>query len=281
MNLLKILLLNYLKFGNGFATLHSSKKKSPLIREAVLVLGGAGKTGSEVVYQALKSGQDVVTLVRKSNSDVKVPSGSGKVDNIFDEYKKNDVSLSEYSKNKEGFGKLLVFDGSVTNGDDISKCFENNNIDSVVVALGGSTRDVGNNMLECGTRNVVNEMNNRLCKRIAVVTSVGTGDSYDQAPLFFKGLMATLYRDMFVDKNNQEKVFNVGEIGNELEWCIVRPGGLTLGEPTGEIHPTKEIIGSISRADVASFCLGILKDDFEYINEKVSISNLDAVRDHN
>lgn len=255
--------------------------KSKLIRDAVLVVGGAGKTGSEVIYQALKGGNDVVTLVRESNSKIKIPEGSGKVDNVFQDLKQTNFLLTDYCLEKEDFGTLTVFNGSVTNNCDVAKCFEENDIDSVVVALGGNTRDVGTNMLENGTRNIVNEMNKKSCKRIAVVTSVGTGDSYEQAPLFFKGLMATIYKDMFIDKNNQENIFDDGGIGNELDWCIIRPGGLTEGGPTGKVYPTKDEIGSISRADVADFCLGILDDNFEFFKEKVSISNLDAVRDHN
>lgn len=44
-------------------------------------------------------------------------------------------------------------------------------------------------------------------KRVSVVTSIGAGDSKDQAPFFFKMLMFTVMRSIFTDKNNQEALF--------------------------------------------------------------------------
>ena len=58
-------------------------------------------------------------------------------------------------------------------------------------------------------------------------------------------------KKIFNDKNNQEKV--VQDSG--LEYCIVRPGGLTVDPPTGIINVIEGEAGSITRADVASFCL--------------------------
>ena len=41
-------------------------------------------------------------------------------------------------------------------------------------------------MLTDGTANIINAMKAAGSKRIAVVTSIGCGDSKDQAPFFFK-----------------------------------------------------------------------------------------------
>lgn len=66
-------------------------------------------------------------------------------------------------------------------------------------------------------------------------------------------------KKIFNDKNNQEKV--VQDSG--LEYCIVRPGGLTVDPPTGIINVIDGEAGSITRADVASFCLDAVKtEDF-------------------
>ena len=67
----------------------------------------------------------------------------------------------------------------------MAKVFEQP-IDGVVVALGGKTKEVGNTMLTDGTENVIDAMKEKGVKRIAVVTSIGAGDSKDQAPFFFK-----------------------------------------------------------------------------------------------
>ena len=46
-----------------------------------------------------------------------------------------------------------------------------------------------------GTTNIVNSMKKRpSLKRIAVVTSIGAGDSEKQAPLMFKALMYTVMK---------------------------------------------------------------------------------------
>lgn len=83
--------------------------------------------------------------------------------------------------------KLTLIAGDVTKKADVDKVFANK-IDGVVVALGGKTSDVGDTMLRDGTQNVVNAMKENNVKRLAVVTSIGTGDSENQAPFFFKGM---------------------------------------------------------------------------------------------
>jgi hypothetical protein len=73
------------------------------------------------------------------------------------------------------------------------------------------------------------------------------------------------------DKNAQEDV--VRKSG--LEYCIVRPGGLTVDPPTGIINVIQGEAGSIARADVAQFCLGaVTTPDFPYIGQAPCISSV-------
>ncbi len=144
-------------------------------------------------------------------------------------------------------------------------------IDGVIVALGGKTSDVGDTMLTVGTKNVMSAMKSKGVKRIAVVTSIGAGDSKDQAPFAFKLLMMTVMKKIFTDKNNQEAA--VQESG--LEYCIVRPGGLTVDPPTGVINVIDGEAGSIPRADVAQFCLEAVRDPaFPYVGKTPCISSV-------
>ena len=62
-------------------------------------------------------------------------------------------------------------------------------------------------MLTDGTSNIIEAMKAKGLKRIAVVTSIGAGDSEKQAPFFFRVLMGTVMRGVFEDKNNQEALF--------------------------------------------------------------------------
>ena len=81
--------------------------------------------------------------------------------------------------------KLTVIAGDVTKKADVDKVFEPP-IDGVIIALGGKTSDVGETMLTDGTKNVIAAMKENGVKRLAVVTSIGAGDSENQAPFMFK-----------------------------------------------------------------------------------------------
>mmetsp|Transcript_7509 Transcript_7509/g.12682 ORF Transcript_7509/g.12682 Transcript_7509/m.12682 type:complete len:100 (+) Transcript_7509:3-302(+) len=81
-------------------------------------------------------------------------------------------------------------------------------------------------------------------------------------------------KSIFNDKNNQEDLFISGP-GKDLEYCIVRPGGLLTDPPTGVINVIDGEAGSIPRADVAAFCLGALtQKDFPYLGQAPCISSV-------
>jgi nucleoside-diphosphate-sugar epimerase len=232
----------------------------------IVVFGGTGKTGAECVYQALEGGNKVVVLARSPEKMI-YPEGSGGAAN-----------QGRLIKN----GNLKVVQGNVCNQADVDAAFAAAEDDVIgsVVALGGKTKDVGPTMLTDGTSCIINAMKAKGVKRVSVVTSIGAGDSEKQAPLFFKALMYTVMSGIFKDKNNQEKLFT-GDItgaaapGSELEWCIVRPGGLGTGPPTGVINVIEGEAGSIARADVAQFCLGAITDaNFPYLRKTPCISSV-------
>ena len=193
--------------------------------------------------------------IHRNPSKLVIPKGSGGAD--------ADKPLTDPN--------LTLIGGDVTNPADVAKVFETAPIDGVIVALGGKTSEVGETMLTDGTNNIISVMKEKGVKRIAVVTSIGAGDSKDQAPFAFKLLMMTVMKKIFNDKNNQEKA--VQQSG--LEYCIVRPGGLTVDAPTGVINVIDGEAGSIPRADVAQFCLEAVKDDrFPYIGKAPCISSV-------
>jgi NAD(P)H-binding len=167
--------------------------------------------------------------------------------------------------------KFINIGGDVTKKADVDKVFAASKIDGVIIALGGKTADVGETMLTDGTTNIIAAMKENNVKRLAVVTSIGAGDSESQAPFAFKLLMWTVMKKIFTDKNNQEAITKQ----SGLEYCIVRPGGLTVDPPTNIINVIQGEAGSIARADVAQFCLGaVTQDDFEYIGQSPCISSV-------
>ena len=126
----------------------------------VAVFGGTGVLGRECVYQALQSGNEVVVLARNP-SKMLMPERLG-VQPLTD-------------------AKLTVIKGDVTDAADVDKVFDTKSIDSVIVALGGKTKDVGKTMLTDGTTNIINSFKSKGAgKRIGVVTTIGCGDSEKQ-----------------------------------------------------------------------------------------------------
>jgi len=83
--------------------------------------------------------------------------------------------------------------------------------------------------------------------------------------------MATAMKKIFDDKNKQEELIK----DSGLEYCIVRPGGLTVEPSTGVVNVIEGEAGSIPRADVARFCLDAISvDDFPYIGKTPCISSV-------
>lgn len=231
-----------------------SSSRSHLCMKTIAVIGASGLTASECVYQGLKEGDTIIGLTRNP-SNVRVPKGSGGSD--------ADKPLTDPN--------LVMIGGDVTNASDVAKVFEGRTIEGVIVALGGKTADVGETMLTDGTNVIIDAMKKNGCSRLSVVTSIGAGDSENQAPFFFKILMMTAMKKIFTDKNKQEDAVRA----SGLDYCIVRPGGLSVDPPTGVINVVEGEAGSITRADVASFCLDSVKvEDFPYIGKAPCISSV-------
>ena len=224
---------------NGFQTQRYVPKAS------LAVFGARGKTGKLVVAKALEMDKPVVSLIR--------PHYDGQ-------------STSDHT----------IYLGDVTNLEDVKQVYQNHDISGTIICLGGSTKEVGETMLTDGTRNIIQCIKeSNASKRIAVVTSIGAGNSVNEPPFFFKMLMATVLKDAFVDKNNQEALFLDGDgIGNDLDFTIVRPSGLNDkdAEPVAIIHKGS---GMIPRASVARFCYSAVYDKkFPSLKQAVCITSL-------
>ena len=87
--------------------------------------------------------------------------------------------------------------------------------------------------------------------------------------------MNTMMKKVMVDKTAQEALFlEEGAPGADLDYCILRPGGLKLGAPTGVVNVIDGEAGAINRSDLASFCLdAVLEPDFKFLKQSVSISS--------
>ena len=207
-------------------------RRAPVAVSTIAVFGASGGTGSEVVLQAMERGEDVSCLVR-NKMNLEAPRSVNGL---------KEGSMVGFSPSTNE--KMSVVQGTVLNRADVDKVFEGKDVTGVVVAIGGKTRDVGPTLLQDGTAHIIAACKAYGVKRVSVVSTVGAGDSMDQAPWAFKLLMNTVMKTVMIDKNAQEQLFLDGP-GAELDFCLVRPGGLKMGDPTGIVDVTNGEAGAL------------------------------------
>ncbi len=209
----------------------------------LLVFGATGATGIQVVKQALAQGCFVTAFVRDPTK----------------------ISIES--------PKLNVVQGDVMDEASVRAVFDGH--DTVLCCLGTAPNKVGT-VRSDGTANILRAMEQTGTRRIIVQTTLGFGDSVealDQTPWIFKYIIVPfLLKKTFEDHERQEETVR----RSPLDWIIVRPGGLTDQERTGQYrhgfaYDDKTIKSSISRADVADFMLKQLNSD-EYIRKTTGLS---------
>ena len=208
----------------------------------LLIIGGTGKTGRELIKQGLAEGHVITALARNPKKL--------KFDNPNFNIIKGDVLIPKSLK--------IAFQGQ----------------DAVLSALGHKRFFIKTTILSRGTKNIINAMNNNGVKRFICITSLGINDSK-----FKLGLYYTLFTIpvilffYFLDKSKQEKLI----MKSNLDWTIVRPGQLTNGiKRTHYKHDTKAghfiLTKLISRASVAHFMLKNLENNL-YLHKAVGVTN--------
>jgi putative NADH-flavin reductase len=193
------------------------------------IFGATGGTGRQLVEQSLAAGHEVTALAR-------TPAKLGLT-----------------------HPKLTVVQGDVLNPAQVANAVAGAN--AVLSALGTST-DSPDGVLSNGVQHIIGAMNAHGVKRIVAVSSLGVGDSKDQIPLAFKLLIQTmpLLKKSLHELEQMETFLKQ----SNLDWIVVRPGGLTNDPPTGNYQfglDRKIRPGRISRGDVAAFMLKQLTDD--------------------
>ncbi len=196
----------------------------------IAVFGASGKTGREVVRQALEKGMEVNAFVRDSAK----------------------MTITD--------PKLTVVQGDVMLAESVGKGVEG--VDAVIVALGASQNSTGP-VNSVGTQNIIQAMSNNGVKRLVVEGSYPMSGSPESMEFLGKMMPADQISGLqsFIDdKAGQELLTR----GSTLDWTLVRPLSLTEGPLSGsyksgeslEVKPGDQI----SRADVADFMLKCLQD---------------------
>jgi putative NADH-flavin reductase len=208
----------------------------------LLIIGGTGKTGQELVKQGLAQGHVITALVRNPN------------------------------KLKYDNPGLKIIKGDVLNPKIIETALQGQ--DAVLSALGHKRFFIKTNILSEGTRNIINAMEKARIGRLICITSLGINDSRLKLGLYYSlFVIPFILFFYFSDKSRQEKLI----MDSRLDWTIVRPGQLTNGKKRLKYKHGSQV-GSyiltkmISRADVAHFILSQLQDK-TYIRKTPGIVN--------
>jgi len=189
----------------------------------ITVVGGSRGTGAELARQALAAGHEV-TVVSRSGSG---PEGS----------------------------RALAADA--TSAASLREAVSG--ADAVVVTVGAARGT--KKQRTAVTKAVVEAMAAAGARRLVVQSSAGAGESAQHLPAVLRGLMRLALASAIKDHEEQEAVAR----DSGLDWTVVRPSGLTDQPATGawrvlEASESGTVRGTISRADLAAFMLGLLAD---------------------
>ena len=203
------------------------------------IFGATGKTGVELVKQALEKGHMVTAFVRDA---------------------------SKLLITDEGLNLIV---GDVLDPSQVSQAIAGQ--DAIICALGAGNSLKKTSVRTNGTTNIIHAMKKADVKRLIVVTAMGVGKSWETLSLFNKIFFATLLKSSRDDHQSQETTVKA----SGLDWTIIRPSGLTDTPRTGIYFVGENILAktsTIARADVADLILKEL-DQNSYISKAITITN--------
>lgn len=195
----------------------------------VLVFGASGKTGREVVRQALARGFDVTAFVR------------------------------DIARLPLAHANLRLVRGEITDPTNVARAVEGQT--GVISTLGVGTPLRHDPVVIDGVRTIVRASGHASVERLVYMSFIGVGDSCDAAGFLLKRLATTVLRQEVADHEVKEAA--VAE--SFVDWTIVRVPKLTNGRLTaayrvGENIRARSPLPMMSRADVADFLLRQLTD---------------------
>lgn len=194
------------------------------------IFGATGKTGMELVKQALDGGHQVTAFVR------------------------NPAKMTITNPN------LTLVQGDALDATAVEKAIVGT--DAVLVAL-GRTADTKDAVMTKGTQHIVDAMKKSGVKRLVVESSYPMSGA-PESMAFLKQMMSdeqlAPMQPMIDDKKGQEDVTRTSSVN----WTLIRPLMLTDG-PKTEKYRLGEMLAvkpgdSIARADVADYMLKTVTD---------------------
>jgi putative NADH-flavin reductase len=194
----------------------------------LLILGGTGGTGSQIVTQALAAGHDATVLARQR------------------------------SKMTTQHPRLRVVEGSVDGSQPLTQAMQGQ--DAVISAIGRGKSFKSENLIEHCVTAILNAMKQNGVRRLLFTSALGVGGTYDDSPIVAKLFFSTLLRGIYADKLVGDDMIR----GSDLDWTIVQPAMLTDGPLTKVYRAGSHLaltgMPSISRADTAHYILDHVND---------------------
>ena len=195
----------------------------------LLVFGASGKTGREVVRQALARGYVVTAFVRQT---ARLPIAHA---------------------------NLRLVAGEISNPEAIARVVAGQT--AVISTLGVGQPMTHDQAVIEGVRAIARAAEQASVERLLYLSFIGVHDSRDAAGFVLRQLATTLLRHEVADHEVKEAAI----IASFVDWTIVRPPKLTNGRLTaayrvGEDIRARSPLPLMSRADVADFMLRQLTD---------------------
>ena len=205
----------------------------------VLVFGASGKTGREVVRQALARGFNVSAFVRDT---ARLPLAHA---------------------------NLRLVKGEITDPRAVARAMEEQTC--VISTLGVGLPLRHDPIVIEGVRTIARASEHASVERLLYMSFIGVRESRDAAGFLLKQLAGTVLRHEVADHEAKEAA--VAE--SFVDWTIVRPPKLTNGRLTASYRVGADIearspLPMMSRADVAEFMLRQLSDQ-SFIRKAVRI----------
>jgi NAD(P)-dependent dehydrogenase (short-subunit alcohol dehydrogenase family) len=189
----------------------------------IAVFGGTGRTGRQVVTQALAAGHEVRVLVRSEDSARRL----GRHD------------------------RLTAVVGTFEQPGPVEAVVKGT---GAVISTLGATVEGPTTVCTDGVRAILPAMGRQGVRRLLVLSAHGVADSHDRSP--YVVAVWALRGDRMRDKETMEELIRAADI----DATIVRLPALTEGPRTGRYRTGTgvpiPITGSIRQADVADFLLG-------------------------
>lgn len=207
--------------GTSTLPLHMSPQSSSRYKR-VFVAGGSKGVGRAIVEKLAGRGIEVVALVRSKEAMDELNSMEGVTAILGDAFDQKAVETA--------------MDGC----------------DAAITTLGGMTES--RRVDYEGNNNVIESAGILGVPRIILVTSIGCGSSKEAAP----PSVFEVLKDVLAAKEKAENILI--DFYTNVNWTIVRPGGLVTAPMTGEALLTEDnsAIGSIHREDVAALVVQAL-----------------------